>query len=996
VIELPDGKIVAAGVVNNRQLALARYAADGRLDTSFGSKGMTNSLIGSYRMFVAGLGRQGDGKLIVGGYLQSVGGQTNAYLFRLNTHGAVDNTFGFDMPAFTGTFHALGVQQDDKIILVGRRDTTGFLAVRAGPDGALDTGFGDGGTVVVPIGGQSAVARCVKVLDNGKILLGGSCTRDGNSDFTLVRLNADGTLDTSFGSNGIVMIDMGGDSDSCHSICLQGTDGGFVAGGSTNAGGSSKIALAHFLENGALEPSFGPAGKVVTPLMSLGECTCVLARTDGTLIAIGYAQTPQNVRGCLEVRYHSNGSLDTAFGQDGQMVHSMGALGGNVSTACLGNAGKVVAAGSMLFYDVGDFAIVRMTASGGTDEGFRGGISARQTGGVDSPLKSAIQSGGRVLACGGISSGGSSRMGVVRYDSSGQADASFGSQGVAAVDFGVSGSSIGRSLAVMSDDKVIVVGSSGSQDQFAVARFLANGVLDNTFGSGGRVRTSVGTATESAYDVALLANGKILVAGTARNGSNNDFALVRYLSNGTLDAQFGIGGKVLTAVGPGDDHANSMVVQPDGKIILAGRASTETDADFALVRYNADGSLDETFGTGGKIMTPVGAGWDQGVEVVLQPDGKILLAGNSSQVPYQGVAQDMGFVRYLPDGALDPAFGNGGKVLRQVGLTSSMTSLSLQADGRVVVVGRATSPLGERVPFGMLVMRMEDDGSLDTGFGDNGAVVTHILGSGTAGLDVVSANDGAIQILGAVSNSPSPTAWLLARYQMGPLLPVLATLPPQNIFTVESTLRGEVNPNGSATTVQFEYGTSTAFGHSASIVLTPADGAQWQSVSSLVQSLTPNTTYHYRLKATNAAGTRSTASSSFTTLSLQGGWRQQHFGLSSNTGNAADTFDFDSDGLPNLLEWASGLDPTVGSQLQHSTVVREGELEFTYPRSVEALNAGTRFMVEWSDSLVSTSWSTSGVIQTVLLDNGVTQQVKAVLPAGQNGRRFVRLKVEAP
>jgi len=115
----------------------------------------------------------------------------------------------------------------------------------------------------------------------------------------------------------------------------------------------------------------------------------------------------------------------------------------------------------------------------------------------------------------------------------------------------------------------------------------------------------------------------------------------------------------------------------------------------------------------------------------------------------------------------------------------------------------------------------------------------------------------------------------------------------------------------------------------------------------------------------------------------------------SNTGVAANAFDADNDGLPNLLEWACSLHPTQNDTLPILNTLNGSSVEFTYPRSVEAVNAGTVFTVEWSDSLPGTAWSTAGVTQTVLSDNGTTQQVKATLPAGANGKRFVRLKVTA-
>ncbi|MES2597781.1 MAG: polysaccharide lyase family 8 super-sandwich domain-containing protein [Verrucomicrobiota bacterium] len=147
----------------------------------------------------------------------------------------------------------------------------------------------------------------------------------------------------------------------------------------------------------------------------------------------------------------------------------------------------------------------------------------------------------------------------------------------------------------------------------------------------------------------------------------------------------------------------------------------------------------------------------------------------------------------------------------------------------------------------------------------------------------------------------------------------------------------------------------------------------------------------------NVSGTAGrTLKASFILPNAQQSWRQQHFGLMTSTGNAADGADPDKDGLANIIEWACGLSPVTSSALAHTTVRNGGMIEFTYSRSVSALNAGTTFTVEWSDTLPGTSWSSSGVTEQPISDNGTLQQVKASAPTGSGGRRFVHLKVTSP
>ncbi|MFN9914245.1 MAG: delta-60 repeat domain-containing protein, partial [Pirellulaceae bacterium] len=149
-----------------------------------------------------------------------------------------------------------------------------------------------------------------------------------------------------------------------------------------------------------------------------------------------------------------------------------------------------------------------------------------------------------------------------------------------------------------------------------------------TFLSGdGIVTTEIGPSVDDGKSVTVQPDGKIVVAGFVSNGITDDFALVRYNADGSLDTSFGTGGKVATAIGTSIDQGWSVTIQPDGKIVVAGWAANGSNDAFALVRYNAEGSLDTSFGTGGKVTTPVGTGADYGYSVTIQPDGKIVVAG---------------------------------------------------------------------------------------------------------------------------------------------------------------------------------------------------------------------------------------------------------------------------------------------------------------------------------------------------------------------------------
>ena len=174
-------------------------------------------------------------------------------------------------------------------------------------------------------------------------------------------------------------------------------------------------------------------------------------------------------------------------------------------------------------------------------------------------------------------------------------------------------------------------------------RYNTNGSLDTNFGTGGIVTTSIGSVNDYASALGIQSDGKIVVAGYSYNSSSKfHFALVRYNTNGSLDTTFGTGGIVTTAVGSSYDYAHALGIQSDGKIVVAGSSSNGSKYNFALVRYNANGTLDTGFGTGGVVTTSIGSNWDSAYGLGIQSDGKILAAGYSGN----GSNYDFALVRY--------------------------------------------------------------------------------------------------------------------------------------------------------------------------------------------------------------------------------------------------------------------------------------------------------------------------------------------------------------
>ena len=376
----------------------------------------------------------------------------------------------------------------------------------------------------------------------------------------------------------------------------------------------------------------------------------------------------------------------------------------------------------------------------------------------------AIQRDGKLVVA-GRSVGGGWRFALARYTTRGRLDPSFGRGGGILTALG--SSSYASALAIQRDGKLVAAGRTyvGGLDQdFAVARYTPRGRLDTTFGRAGVVQTSFSArpkTSDEASAVALQRDGKVVVAGlTGRILSGfYRFALARYTARGTLETSFGRGGKVLTRFGS-NGIALAVAIQRDGRIVAAGYGRSS----FALARYTARGRLDRSFGQGGTIVTKLGPSSIANA-VAIQPDGKLVAVGVAN-------FSDFGLARYTARGALDQSFGDGGKVVTNIGLTGPgeerhpsedrALAVAIQRDGKLVVAGSsdALAIEGEKgcCVQDFALARYTPDGDLDPSFGDAGIVLTHFAGISYAEGVVIQA-DGKIVAAGGGAGS-----FVLARY----------------------------------------------------------------------------------------------------------------------------------------------------------------------------------------------------------------------------------------
>jgi uncharacterized delta-60 repeat protein len=416
--------------------------------------------------------------------------------------------------------------------------------------------------------------------------------------------------------------------------------------------------------DGDLDPAFGAGGLVMTDFNNSTDIAYAVAlQSDGKLVVAGTTYTNNDFtdEDFAIARYNADGSLDASFGNNGRVTTDFPGLAAVISAVVIQPDGKIVVAGGAfpLFTFLGDFKVARYKPDGSLDTSFGAGgiVTTIFPGDGSYAFALALQSDGKIIAAGtdfvDFNPGDVSNtdFALARYNFDGSLDASFGNGGTTTTDFLGAQDDV-RSVLIQSDGKVVAVGSAnGPSDyyNFAVARYLTNGSLDTTFGAGGKVRTDFGNNDlDIAYAAALQPDGKIVAAGTTvfDLGVSQDFALVRYNPNGTVDTTFDADGRVLIDFGSFAQSAYAVLIQSDSKIITVGYPNTESnDSDFLLARCNPDGSLDPGFGAGGKVRTSFGDLNSGANGAVLQPDGKIVAVGFNPTQKESGV--EFALARYL-------------------------------------------------------------------------------------------------------------------------------------------------------------------------------------------------------------------------------------------------------------------------------------------------------------------------------------------------------------
>lgn len=391
------------------------------------------------------------------------------------------------------------------------------------------------------------------------------------------------------------------------------------------------------------------------------------------------------------------GCLDDTFGISGKVTTTVNfgtGPGWATAVAVQPADGKIVVAARSDNYPPGtgaDFYVLRYNLDGSLDQNFGvGGVSrVAFTNAADdeSPNAIALQVDGKIVVAGWL--GGISASGIVRLNADGSLDSSFGTNGKVILTYVRNESANAKALVIQPNGYIVVAGNSNNTS-FAFARFTPTGTSDTSFNGTGKLAVKVGSNCAcGANDMTIQSDGKLVAAGMrgGSKGSGATFGLIRINTNGTLDSSFGASGQVSTNFGGSWSAAGAVAIDSFGRIVAGGNWLVATNEDyFAFTRYLSNGQLDTSFGSGGKF-TAGGYGFNRIYGILIEADGKIVAAGWHRD---PNLPQDMAIMRLNSNGNFDTSFGNGGLTLTDFnGMNDGVSRLGVQSDGKFVVVGLA-------------------------------------------------------------------------------------------------------------------------------------------------------------------------------------------------------------------------------------------------------------------------------------------------------------------
>ena len=663
---------------------------------------------------------QADGKLIVGGNFSSYNGDANAPndVLRLNADGSRDLSFNPGGTGLDGGVNALALQPDGKVVVGGGfgsyngNAATPNNVMRLNADGTYDGGFNTNAV------GTDGVVYAVAVQADGKVLVGGRFFQyNGNSAAPdhVLRLTTFGTLDLGFNAGGA------GPNNEVYVLLVQ-PDQQILVGGrfvDYNGNGAITRRIIRLNTNGSVDFTFGNTARGAD-----NDVLALALQPNGQILIGGMfttwhgAPAPDGV-----IRVNTDGNRDIFFNNGGSGLNSY------PSALAVQPDGKILVGGGFTAYNGSGAApdnLLRLLPNGSLDNGFFGPFNAGGTG-PDSYVQAvAVQADGKIVAGGNFTAYNGNAAApdrLLRLN----ADGSLNDTAVPAtgLTYNWSNGATGATITVSQpgDYQALVTNTAGT-GRSNVVRVNAPPVVTTTVTPVGPLNLPTGgsallsaTATVPGYNVAGVgfngtvyvavpqADGKVLVGGffTLYNGLGTaSDRVLRLNADGSLDTGFNAGG---VGVSGGSNLVLALAVQPDGKILVGGnflRYNGSTTVPRHVLRLNANGSLDTSFNPGGTGTS------NEVYGLAVQPDGKILVAGNFTTYNGNAAAPDM-VLRLLPDGTLDPSFNAGG-----TGAGGDFRAMVLQPDGKVLLGGNPSVYNG--TAFGRGVLRLNADGYVDPTF----------------------------------------------------------------------------------------------------------------------------------------------------------------------------------------------------------------------------------------------------------------------------------------
>jgi uncharacterized delta-60 repeat protein len=736
------------------------YIYSQSLDSTFGNSGIIthqySTTVSTDLTYAAAM--QSDGKII---YVGKDINPLSAFVCRITTSGQLDNTFnnyGFKKINLTGLDNVF-IQVNGKILVSGHE-----TLLRLNSDGSQDNSFNINGSLTISINSQPLNTKSIVEQSDGKILVSGFTFNGTNNDFAIIRLNIDGSYDTTFDTDGKATFSIGNGNDESYGIALQ-TDGKIILTGQTNNGSNYDFATMRLNNNGSLDTSFANLGIAIEQFSGQDYGRSIDIQSNGKILIVGSGTANK----LYAIRYNTNGSLDTTFDNDGILASTInltsststidytlrkpkikylsndkilisGTSNSNFALIQLNNNGSLdntfgtngIVDFNVLASDSSNFLFVtsnnKIITGGGvfdgsslykmqqlqfTDTGvFENSSSYNLNVGSDNIIKMLEQPNGKIIALLDSPEGQTLR----RYNQDGTIDTSFGNNGIIE-NFPDTIFKIEKQ-----NDKIIV----SFRNELFIHRYTNDGVLDTSFGIDGIVDFTLNSPNYVSFVDKLFYDqnsGFIYVAFDY--DENIDTNLVAYLrsygilrlnNDGTIDNSFGINGIGKMRF----DYYNTMslefpseiCIQSNGKIVVAGFLNTTAglaDKVVGITRFNYNGTLDANFGNNGKVIAQTGSNTYPRQIINLNNDKFILNVSNEVSGNYISNS-----LKYDVNGTLDTTFGTNGVVSDG----NYNIDMILQPDGKIVKAGDIISQFG--------IKRFNINGSIDTSFGNNGAIITPI------------------------------------------------------------------------------------------------------------------------------------------------------------------------------------------------------------------------------------------------------------------------------